>query len=45
MRDTRRDKVFRVRVGHHRILYYVNHEKSLIVVISIDKRPRAYKKQ
>jgi len=38
----KKDKVFRVRAGDYRILYYVNHEKSLIAIVNIDKRPRAY---
>ena len=40
--EYKKDRVFRVRVGGYRILYYVNHEGSLIVIISIDKRSRAY---
>ncbi len=38
----KKDKVFRVRVGDHRILYYIEPNKSLIVIINIDKRPRIY---
>lgn len=37
-----KDKVFRVRVGDHRLLYYVNYDKSVIVVIAIDRRERVY---
>ena len=40
--EYKKDKIFRVRVGDFRILYYVNYEKSLIVIVNIDKRPRAY---
>jgi len=40
--EYKKDKVFRVRVGDYRILYYVNYDESLIVVINIDKRPRVY---
>jgi len=36
------EKVFRVRVGHYRILYVVFFEQKQIVIDSIDKRPRAY---
>ncbi len=38
----KKDKVFRVRVGDYRILYYIEPNKSLIVIINIDKRPRVY---
>ena len=37
------DKFYRVRVGDHRILYDVNHKNKTVGIISIDKRPRAYK--
>lgn len=40
--EYKNDKVFRVRVGDYRILYYVNYEKSLIVIVDIDKRGRIY---
>lgn len=36
------DKVFRVRVGKHRILYEAYHEEKLIVISKIDKRERVY---
>ena len=38
----KKDRIFRVRVGDYRILYYIELNKSLIVIINIDKRPRAY---
>ena len=36
------EKTFRVRVGGYRIQYVVFHEKSEILILDIDKRPRAY---
>ncbi len=36
------EKVFRIRVGDYRILYVVNYQKNRIIVVNIDKRPRAY---
>jgi mRNA interferase RelE/StbE len=38
----RREKVFRVRVGDHRILYVVFYDKNEILISDIDKRDRAY---
>lgn len=42
VKEYKKDKVFRVRVGGYRILYYVNYECNILDVINIDKRPRAY---
>lgn len=42
VQEYKKDKVFRVRVGGYRILYYVNYERNILNVINIDKRPRAY---
>ncbi len=36
------EKVFRIRVGDFRILYCVSYEKRRVLVVNIDKRPRAY---
>ncbi len=36
------EKVFQVRVGDYRILYVVNYQKQRLLVVNIDKRPRAY---
>lgn len=36
------EKVFRVRVGDHRIVYHVNHEMDELVIIDVDKRERVY---
>lgn len=33
---------FRIRVGDHRILYRIEHDHARILVITIDKRSRAY---
>ncbi|HIJ11731.1 TPA: type II toxin-antitoxin system RelE/ParE family toxin [Candidatus Woesearchaeota archaeon] len=35
-------KVFRVRVGSYRILYFVNYPTSKLYIIKIDKRERVY---
>ncbi len=35
-------KVFRVRVGSYRILYFVEYPSSKIYIEKIDKRPRVY---
>ncbi len=40
--EGREEKTFRVRVGDYRILYVVYHEKDVILVTDIDKRPHAY---
>lgn len=36
------EKVFRVRVGDYRILYFVRYEINQIFVAKIDKRSRVY---
>ena len=36
------EKVFRVRVGHYRILYIVDFNEKLIIIDDIDKRQRIY---
>ncbi len=36
------DKLYRVRVGHYRILYDVNHNRNIIGIVKIDKRSRVY---
>ena len=40
--EYKKEKVFRVRMGYYRILYYVEYSMSLIVITNIDKRARAY---
>ncbi len=35
-------KVFRVRVGDYRILYFVRYENSTLFVVKIDKREKVY---
>ncbi|ODS35273.1 MAG: hypothetical protein A7316_01905 [Candidatus Altiarchaeales archaeon WOR_SM1_86-2] len=35
-------KIFRIRCGKFRILYYVRHEKLIVVIVEIDKRERVY---
>ncbi len=37
-----KDKTFRVRVGDYRILYVVFLDENVILVVNIDKRPKAY---
>ncbi|MEK6893562.1 MAG: type II toxin-antitoxin system RelE/ParE family toxin [Nanoarchaeota archaeon] len=34
--------VFRIRIGDYRVLYRVNYQEMRIIVITLDKRPRAY---
>ncbi len=36
------EKVFRIRVGDYRILYSINYQKNRVMIVNIDKRPRAY---
>lgn len=36
------EPTFRIRVGKHRIIYRVNYETGLIVVVKIDKRDKVY---
>ncbi|MBI2523310.1 type II toxin-antitoxin system RelE/ParE family toxin [Candidatus Woesearchaeota archaeon] len=38
----RKEKIFRVRVGDHRIQYTVHYEESLVFISDIEKRSRAY---
>lgn len=35
-------KVFRIRVGQYRILYFIEQETATIYIVNIDKRERAY---
>ncbi len=35
-------KVFRVRVGNYRILYFVNYDDSTVYIVKIDRRERVY---
>lgn len=35
-------KVFRIRVGQYRVLYYVDYKASTITLVKIDKRERVY---
>jgi mRNA interferase RelE/StbE len=35
-------KIFRIRCGKFRILYYVKHEKLMVVIVKIDKRDKVY---
>ena len=40
---SKKEKVFRVRVGDYRILYEVDYKSNIVGIIQIDKRRRAYK--
>ena len=40
----KKDRIFRVRVGHYRIQYSIFHDKKVIFISYIDKRERAYNK-
>jgi len=33
---------FRIRIGKHRALYRINHEKKKIIIVKIDKRNKIY---
>ena len=37
-----KEKTFRVRVGDYRILYVLFLDENVILVVNIDKRPKAY---
>ncbi|MGD9275939.1 MAG: type II toxin-antitoxin system RelE/ParE family toxin [Candidatus Pacearchaeota archaeon] len=37
-----KEPTFRIRIGKYRILYRINYENNLIVVVKIDKRERVY---
>jgi mRNA-degrading endonuclease RelE of RelBE toxin-antitoxin system len=37
-----KEKLFRVRVGEHRILYEVDNDNKAIGIVKIDKRERVY---
>ena len=37
-----KEKTFRVRVGDYRILYVVLPDEIIVLVVNIDKRPKAY---
>ena len=39
----RKEKAFRVRVGDYRILYVVYFDKETILILNMDKRPKAYR--
>ncbi len=39
-----RKSVYRTRVGQYRILFIVQEDKALVIVLKIDKRSRAYKR-
>jgi mRNA-degrading endonuclease RelE of RelBE toxin-antitoxin system len=36
------EKVFRIRIGDHRLMYCIKYNKKRLLVIKIDKRDRAY---
>ena len=37
-----KEKTFRVRVGDYRLLYVVFLDENVILIVNIDKRPKAY---
>ncbi|MFQ6059950.1 MAG: type II toxin-antitoxin system RelE/ParE family toxin [Thermoplasmata archaeon] len=39
-----KEKVLRVRVSDHRVLYAVFLEKNVVLAVNIDKRPKAYRR-
>lgn len=36
------EQTFRIRIGKYRVIYRVNHDTNLIVVVKIDKRDKVY---
>lgn len=38
------EEVFRIRVGTHRILYSLEENKHVLLIVNIDKRSRVYKR-
>jgi len=40
--EGRKEKTFRIRVSDYRILYVVLHDRNILFISKIDKRPRAY---
>ena len=36
------DKIFRIRIGKHRVLYKIKESENLIVITKIDKREKVY---
>ena len=40
--EGRKDKIFRTRVGYHRIFYSIMKEDNVLFVTDIDKRSRVY---
>jgi len=39
---SRKEKLYRVRVGDYRILYEIYPEKKVVLIVNIDKRSRIY---
>jgi len=37
------EKLFRIRVGDFRVLYRIDYEKIIIIVVDIDSRKRVYR--
>ena len=37
-----KEQTFRIRIGKYRVVYRINYENNLIVVVKIDKRGRVY---
>ena len=37
------DKIFRIRIGDFRALYKVKEDQKLVLIATIDKRPRVYR--
>ena len=40
--DFQGEKVFRVRVGNHRILYIVRYSPNKLIIVKVNTRPRVY---
>ena len=39
------DDTFRTRLGDYRILFLIQNDKQIVIVVKIDKRSRVYKKR
>jgi len=38
----KKDLVFRIRIGDYRVLYRISYQTTSIIIVKIDKRPKAY---
>lgn len=38
-----REKLFRIRIGDFRVLYRIEYEEIIIIIVNIDSRKRVYR--